>query len=117
MLDDQALYLKVPEGLVVILGCAHAGVINTLDYIAQITDTNKFYAVIGGMHLLRASKERLQATVETFSKHDVQLIGANRCTGMKAMTFLWHELGERCLDCRVGTQLQFGNVKEMVNKN
>jgi hypothetical protein len=36
---------------------------------------------------------------------------------MKAMTFLWHELGERCLDCRVGTQLQFGNVKEMVNKN
>jgi 7,8-dihydropterin-6-yl-methyl-4-(beta-D-ribofuranosyl)aminobenzene 5'-phosphate synthase len=117
LLDDQALYLKVPEGLVVILGCAHAGVINTLDYIAQITNTNKFYAVIGGMHLLRASNERLEATVETFTKYDVQLIGANHCTGMKAMTFLWHQLGDLCLDCRVGTQLRFGNVKEIVTKN
>lgn len=43
--------------------------------------------------------------------------GANHCTGIKALTFLWHELGERCLDCRVGIQLQFGNVKEIVNQN
>jgi 7,8-dihydropterin-6-yl-methyl-4-(beta-D-ribofuranosyl)aminobenzene 5'-phosphate synthase len=109
LLDDQALYLQAPEGWVVILGCAHAGVINTLDYIAQITDINKFYAVIGGMHLLQANQERLQATVESLTKYDVQLIGANHCTGTKAKTFLWHHLGERCLDCRVGTELQFGN--------
>ncbi len=107
LLDDQALYLQVPEGIVVILGCAHAGVINTLDYIAKITDTNKFYAVIGGMHLLKANQERLEATVETLTKYDVQLIAANHCTGMKAMTFLWHKLKERCLDCHVGTQLKF----------
>jgi 7,8-dihydropterin-6-yl-methyl-4-(beta-D-ribofuranosyl)aminobenzene 5'-phosphate synthase len=100
-----------------ILGCAHAGVINTLDYIAEIANTNKFYAVIGGMHLLRANQERLQATVETLTKYDVQIVGANHCTGMKAITFLWHQLGDRCLDCRVGTQLQFGNVEEMVAKN
>ncbi len=117
LLDDQALYLQVPEGIVVIFGCAHAGVINTLDYIAQITNTNKFYAVIGGMHLLRANQERLQATVETLSKYHVQVIEANHFTGMKAMTFLWHELGDRCWDCRVGTQLQFGNVEEIVAKN
>lgn len=109
LLDDQALYLQVSEGIVVILGCAHAGVINTLDYIAQIANTNKFYAVIGGMHLLRANEERLQATVETLTKYDVQIVGANHCTGMKAMTFLWHQLGDRCWDCRVGTELQFGN--------
>jgi 7,8-dihydropterin-6-yl-methyl-4-(beta-D-ribofuranosyl)aminobenzene 5'-phosphate synthase len=114
LLDDQALYLQVPNGLVVILGCAHAGVINTLNYIAQLTNRNKFYAVIGGMHLLQANKKRLQATVEALKNYDVQIVGANHCTGMKALTFLWHELGERCLDCRVGTQLQFGNVKEIV---
>jgi 7,8-dihydropterin-6-yl-methyl-4-(beta-D-ribofuranosyl)aminobenzene 5'-phosphate synthase len=108
--DDQALYLQVPEGIVVILGCAHAGVINTLDYIAQITNNKKFYAVIGGMHLLRAKAERLRATLETFTKYDVQLIGANHCTGMKAITFLWHELGDRCVDCHVGTELKFGKL-------
>ena len=117
LLDDQALYLQVPEGIVVILGCAHAGVINTLDYIAQIANTKKFYAVIGGMHLLRANEERLRATVETLTKYDVQIVGANHCTGMKAMTFLWHQLGDRSLDCRVGSQLQLGNVEETVAKN
>ena len=61
------------EEIVVILGCAHAGVINTLDYIAQLANTNKFYAVIGGMHLLQANQERLQATLETLTQYDVQI--------------------------------------------
>lgn len=106
--DDQALYLRIPDGVVVILGCAHAGVINTLDYIAQIANTKQFYAVIGGMHLLRANDDRLQATVDTLTHYNVQRIGANHCTGMKALTFLWHHLGDRCFDCRVGIQLNFG---------
>lgn len=103
--DDQALYIQLPEGIVVILGCAHAGVINTLNYIAQLTDSQKFYAVLGGMHLLRAQPERLQATVATLAKYDVQIIGANHCTGLGGITFLWQKLGDRCLDCRVGTQI------------
>ncbi len=48
--DDQSLFMDTPEGLVVVLGCAHSGVINTLNYIAKITGKDKFYAVIGGMH-------------------------------------------------------------------
>jgi 7,8-dihydropterin-6-yl-methyl-4-(beta-D-ribofuranosyl)aminobenzene 5'-phosphate synthase len=106
--DDQALFLDGPEGWVVVLGCAHAGVINTLDYIAEITGAFKFQAVLGGMHLLKASRERIQATAAALAKYNVQKLGANHCTGMKALAFLWQELGERCLDCRVGTRLQFG---------
>ncbi|GAB4538085.1 MAG: MBL fold metallo-hydrolase [Pleurocapsa sp.] len=109
LLDDQALYLRVPEGVVVILGCAHAGVINTLDYIAQIANTKKFDAVIGGMHLLRATPERLKATVETLIKYDVRLIGANHCTGIKAISFLRNQLGDLCCDFPVGSQLDFGS--------
>ena len=106
--DDQALFMHCPEGWVVVLGCAHSGVINTLDYIAQLTGAQRFYLVMGGMHLLYATPDRLQATVTALEQYHVQKIGANHCTGMKALTQLWQSLGECCFDCRVGTQLSFG---------
>ncbi|MGB8690269.1 MAG: MBL fold metallo-hydrolase [Microcoleus sp.] len=108
LLDNQALFIDSPEGLVVVLGCAHAGVINTLNYITQLTEKEKIYAVIGGMHLLNASSDRLQATAETLTKYDVQIIGANHCTGMTAIAFLWHQLAGKCIICPVGTRLKFG---------
>lgn len=109
LLDDQALFIDAPEGLVVVLGCAHAGVINTLNYIAQITGKDNFYAIIGGMHLLNASRDRVQATAEALTKYQVQIIGANHCTGMAAIAFLWHELAGKCISCPVGTRLKFGS--------
>ncbi|MBZ8179450.1 MBL fold metallo-hydrolase [Oscillatoria salina] len=108
LLDDQALFFAAREGLVVVLGCAHAGVINTLNYITQLTGKEKIYAVMGGMHLINASRDRLQATVETLINYDVQLIGANHCTGMTALAFLWHHLAGRCFSCHVGTRFEFG---------
>jgi 7,8-dihydropterin-6-yl-methyl-4-(beta-D-ribofuranosyl)aminobenzene 5'-phosphate synthase len=104
--DDQAIFVESPQGIVVVLGCAHSGVINTLDYVAQLTQMPEIYAVIGGMHLLRASQERLQSTVDAFRRYGVQRIGANHCTGLAATTFLWHHLAGHTLDCRVGTTLE-----------
>jgi 7,8-dihydropterin-6-yl-methyl-4-(beta-D-ribofuranosyl)aminobenzene 5'-phosphate synthase len=59
------------------------------------------------MHLLQASRDRLEATAAALKRYDVQLIGANHCTGLNAIAHLW-ALG-RSIDCRVGTRLQFGN--------
>lgn len=110
ILDDQALYLETEKGLIVVLGCAHAGVINTLDYISQITNQQEIYAVIGGMHLLLASRERIMATVATLKKYRIQLLGANHCTGLGAIVLLWQELKSiDCRDCRVGTILAINN--------
>ncbi|MBE9176522.1 MBL fold metallo-hydrolase, partial [Synechocystis salina LEGE 06155] len=108
MVDDQALFMETPQGFVVILGCAHAGAINTLDYIAEITGAERFYGVFGGMHLLQASTNRINATLEGLKRYEVQRIGANHCTGMKAMGQLWHQFGDRCVDCRTGTRLAIG---------
>lgn len=105
ILDDQALFVETPRGWVVLLGCAHAGTINTLDYIAEVTGASTFYAVLGGMHLLQASPERIDATLQCLQQYDVQLLGANHCTGLKAMSTLWCALGDRCRDCRTGTRL------------
>ena len=60
--DDQALWLESKSGIVVLLGCAHAGVVNTLNYIVELTGETSIHAVIGGMHLLRAQRPRLDGT-------------------------------------------------------
>ena len=60
--DDQAVFLDTPGGIVVVLGCAHAGVINTLQYIKGLTGNSRLRAVMGGMHLLAAGRERMDKT-------------------------------------------------------
>jgi 7,8-dihydropterin-6-yl-methyl-4-(beta-D-ribofuranosyl)aminobenzene 5'-phosphate synthase len=78
--DDQALFITTAKGLVVILGCAHAGLVNTLEYATTLTH-QPIYAVIGGMHLKSASKLRFQNTLQAINKHDVRLIAPCHCTG------------------------------------
>ncbi|GAI24289.1 unnamed protein product, partial [marine sediment metagenome] len=90
IIDDQALYIESSQGIIVILGCAHSGVVNTLNYISKLTRQGKIFAVFGGMHLLRASKERLEATADAFARYDVQVIGPCHCTGLKAITHISH---------------------------
>ena len=57
VMDDQALIVKTKQGLVVILGCAHRGIINTLYHAQQIAGTAEIHMVLGGSHLLRASED------------------------------------------------------------
>lgn len=103
LLDDQALYVETPAGTVVVLGCAHAGAVNTLDYIAELTGRDQVYAVLGGMHLGRASPRRLEATVAALKRYGVQRIGTAHCTGMRAAGYLWSQLPGKCFECSVGS--------------
>jgi 7,8-dihydropterin-6-yl-methyl-4-(beta-D-ribofuranosyl)aminobenzene 5'-phosphate synthase len=105
LIDDQALYLETAAGLVVVLGCAHAGVVNTLDYIAELTGRNRIHAVLGGMHLVRANAPRLRETASALARYGVQRVGPAHCTGMRAATYLWSHLPDECFECSVGRTL------------
>ncbi len=100
VLDDQTMFIQSAKGLVVVLGCAHAGVINTLDYISKLTGIDKIYAVIGGMHLLKGDSKRIGKTVRAFSRYDVQRIVPLHCTGKEAVERFRNEFGDKCVcDC------------------
>lgn len=107
LLDDQTLVIESPKGLVVILGCAHAGVINTLHRVADLSKIKQFYAVIGGMHLLNASKERIEQTITVFREYNIQKIGVAHCTGASATRRFSNAFQERCFSCSAGTQISF----------
>ncbi len=104
LLDDQAMYIETTAGLVVVLGCAHAGMVNTLDYIGELTHGRPIYAVLGGWHLVKATPDRLEATIEALVRHGVQRIGTAHCTGMRAAALLWSRLPEHCFECTVGSE-------------
>ncbi|HEC02002.1 MAG TPA: MBL fold metallo-hydrolase [Phycisphaerales bacterium] len=107
LLDDQALLLDSENGFVVVLGCAHAGVVNTLEHIQQIEPDKNVYAVLGGMHLVNASQTRVQKTIDALRRLDIDKIGPAHCTGQPAARQLWNSLGDRCFLCCAGRQVSF----------
>lgn len=92
--DDQALIMKSDQGLIVILGCAHRGMINTLHHAQQLTGVIKIHAVIGGSHLIGASEERIWSTIDSLRKFGVQKLGLCHCTDLPAASLLAHEFPE-----------------------
>lgn len=108
LLDDQALVLNTKEGLVVILGCAHAGLINTLEYILALTGSSQIYAVIGGTHLKNADAERLEKTLKALLQFGLQHFVASHCTGFRASAALYRALGDKFVFNEVGRVFKAG---------
>jgi 7,8-dihydropterin-6-yl-methyl-4-(beta-D-ribofuranosyl)aminobenzene 5'-phosphate synthase len=104
MMDDRAVVFNVSgKGLVVISGCAHAGIINTITYSQQVSGTSDVYAVMGGFHLAgKENENRIEPTVKELKRINPQLIVPMHCTGWKAMfaiseafpdAFVWNSVG------------------------
>lgn len=82
--DDLALIVDTEFGLIVILGCAHRGIVNTLHHARNLTGKELVYAAIGGTHLFRASGERIEKTIADLNDMGVQRLGVSHCTGFRA---------------------------------
>ena len=107
LLDDQTLFIESARGLVVVLGCAHSGVANILDYITGLTGQKTVYALIGGMHLRNASPMRIANTIQALKKYEIQEIVPLHCTGQKALEDLKNAFGDKCLSSGTGGQISF----------
>ena len=106
--DDQAVYFRVPEGVVILLGCAHAGVINTARYVSKLAGGEKIYTVMGGTHLMSASSHRMQETIEALRQLGVQKILLSHCTGVNAYAELAKAFPGRCAWPPTGARIHFG---------
>jgi len=105
--DDQAVFLDTAEGTVVLLGCCHAGVVNTVRYVQEVTGGRPIHAVIGGMHLVAASENRMNKTVEALREMELGLIAPAHCTGSRAQARLGSEFPDRWEACHVGSQFEY----------
>ncbi len=106
--DDQALFIRTNLGLVVLSGCAHRGIINTLLHAREITGEERIHLVVGGTHLLNTQMHQQEKTADMLRELDVQKIGVSHCTGLKPACYLAQRLGmERFFFNNAGTAISF----------
>jgi 7,8-dihydropterin-6-yl-methyl-4-(beta-D-ribofuranosyl)aminobenzene 5'-phosphate synthase len=84
--DDQAVVINVTgRGLVVLSGCAHAGILNTVEYAREISGVEQVHSVIGGFHLARAEETEIQRTVNHLRSLNPRQLVPCHCTGLRAL--------------------------------
>ena len=105
--DDQSLVIVTAKGLLLLLGCCHAGVVNTVELARQKTGVDKLYGVIGGCHLAFSSPAQLEATVKALKRYGVSKICAGHCTGFDASARLAREFPGAFRPAHVGYTLEF----------
>jgi 7,8-dihydropterin-6-yl-methyl-4-(beta-D-ribofuranosyl)aminobenzene 5'-phosphate synthase len=105
-LDDQSLILDTDKGVVLILGCAHAGMINIINHVINKTGKQTFYAIVGGTHLDFLTPEQLEESIKSLKRMEIGKIGVSHCTGMRAAFRLQQEFGDRFFHGCVGSVLE-----------
>ncbi|WP_372845554.1 MBL fold metallo-hydrolase [Pontiella sp.] len=90
--DDQALWLETEKGLLVVCGCCHSGLVNTLNHIAAASGHKPIWGIVGGFHLKNASAERLEATAAALREFQPTFLAPCHCTGDAAIAFFRQNL-------------------------
>lgn len=105
LLDDQTLIIESMQGLILILGCAHAGLINILHHVQKQLPNRPIHTVIGGTHLGFADDEQFTATVKALENFHIQRLAASHCTGLERGAELARIFGNSFRFAPVGTRI------------
>lgn len=92
--EEVAVAIDTEHGLVIVTGCSHTGILNIVNSIQERTG-QKVYAVIGGFHLLSATEEVIQETIDRFKELDVEKIGLSHCTGPTATKMFMEQMPDK----------------------
>jgi 7,8-dihydropterin-6-yl-methyl-4-(beta-D-ribofuranosyl)aminobenzene 5'-phosphate synthase len=107
--DDQALIMNVKnKGLIILTGCGHAGIVNTIKFAKKVTGIKKIYCVIGGFHLSGQDYEdSIPLTIAELTRVDPQYIVPCHCTGWKATNKIIDTMPEKFIQSSVGSTFYF----------
>lgn len=102
--DDMSMVVDTDKGLAVVLGCAHAGLINILTHVNAMLPGRPIHMVIGGTHLGFADQHQFDATVAALDQFGVERLGASHCTGLANCARLQQVYGDRFFFAAAGTR-------------
>ncbi len=101
--EDMSMVIRTGKGLVVLTGCGHAGIVNTLEYVSKQFPGEKVFAVLGGMHLLDAKTEQVDWTANKLKAMGIQYFLGAHCTGLNSVYRIREVTGMAKENCLVGT--------------
>jgi 7,8-dihydropterin-6-yl-methyl-4-(beta-D-ribofuranosyl)aminobenzene 5'-phosphate synthase len=106
--EDQAIVMNVKDkGLIILSGCAHSGIVNTVNYAKEFTGIDTVYAIAGGFHLARASHEEISKTIDYLKKGKPTCVIPSHCTGFRAASQIAHEMPDEFIEGIVGATYVF----------
>jgi 7,8-dihydropterin-6-yl-methyl-4-(beta-D-ribofuranosyl)aminobenzene 5'-phosphate synthase len=91
-----------------VTGCSHAGIVNISHYVMKLNDKEKIHAIIGGLHLIEASEQRIKKTASELIKIDPNWVYAGHCTGFKAQMALYNVFKDRFSPLYTGLSVEVG---------
>ena len=103
---DRSMWFETDKGLVILLGCCHSGIVNTVNYIRKVSGVEKVSGIVGGMHLIRANEERMKNTLEAMKSWNLDWLIPCHCTGDKAMQQMKDYLGDKVTFGCTGTVIE-----------
>ena len=97
LLDDISLLIETDQGPVILLGCAHSGVVNIMNHFSAKTGHKKFHAIIGGTHLgfMTGHGQQLEKSMDAFDDYKLDLIAVSHCTGQEAAAVCYNRFKDR----------------------
>lgn len=101
---EQSLILKTAEGLVIITGCSHPGIVEILEHTTELYEQD-IYLVTGGFHLLRHTDEQVMKIIARFKELGIKKVGATHCTGERAIELFRQAYGDNFIPMGVGQVL------------
>jgi 7,8-dihydropterin-6-yl-methyl-4-(beta-D-ribofuranosyl)aminobenzene 5'-phosphate synthase len=104
--DDLSLFINSDKGLIILLGCAHAGLFNIIEHAIKVTGQRKIHMLLGGTHLKFSSEQQLEATLDRLDDYQIDKIGVSHCTGLQASRKIAERFGERFFYASVGTEIE-----------
>jgi 7,8-dihydropterin-6-yl-methyl-4-(beta-D-ribofuranosyl)aminobenzene 5'-phosphate synthase len=104
--DDLSLIIESDKGLILVLGCAHAGMINIIEHALGKMNRDQIYAIIGGTHLGFSSDEQFEETVKVIEQFKIGRIGVSHCTGLAKASLLHAKFKDRFFFGSVGSVLE-----------
>lgn len=105
ILDDMALWIETPKGLLVTCGCCHSGLINTVSHILAHSEEQRIWGIVGGLHLKNASAARLDATTDALREWEPEFMVPCHCTGEAAIAHFKKKLSTQIISGFAGFEL------------
>ncbi len=106
--DDQSLVIDAQRRLILLCGCCHSGLVNTMLHVHELFPDKRIDTVIGGLHLKNASKERMDTTIENLREFGVTMVMGGHCTGKRQAQRLAESVEVEAPPCNAGLRLEFG---------
>lgn len=110
--DDCSLVIESALGLVVLLGCAHAGLANILHHVVEMMGDDSIYAVLGGMHLAPLKDEAFDQTVAVLKRYKVNKIGVGHCSGKRRSADLYAHFSAETMFLSVGSMFSIQSTNK-----